>query len=34
MSVEIGDNLTERVSECCGYYVTLTGYCDGCGEHA
>ena len=34
MSFEIGDNLSEKISECCGELVTITGFCNACKEHA
>lgn len=34
MSFEWGDQFTDLVSECCDSRVTLTGFCQRCGEHA
>lgn len=34
MSMELSDIYTEDLSECCDAFITLTGFCSDCWEHA
>lgn len=34
MSYELGDELTDVMSECCDSLVNLQGFCSQCLEHA
>jgi hypothetical protein len=33
MSYELGDELTDELSDCCDAPITDTGFCNDCKEH-